>query len=81
MQTLIVVISLDVLEDLPARFALAGEELIGRKTLRFQRTEKCLRLGVLIAISPAAHTQVSSDDGQRRFDRLAAVLAALIGGT
>ena len=62
-QTLIVVISLDVFEDLPTRLALGGEELIGWKTLRFERTGKRLRLGVIITIAAAAHAQIGSDYG------------------
>jgi hypothetical protein len=33
-ETLIVVINLDVFEDLPAGFGFGGEELIGWKTLK-----------------------------------------------
>jgi hypothetical protein len=62
-KTLIVIINLDVFENLPTRFALGDEELIGRKTLRFERTEKFLHLGIVVTISPATHAQLSSDYG------------------
>ena len=51
----IVVINLDIFENLSARLALRDEGLIGWKTLRFERTEKRFRLGVIITISTAAH--------------------------
>jgi hypothetical protein len=57
-QTLMIVIDLDLLEDLTPRFSLGGEELTIRKRLRFQRTNKRLGFGIIVTISTDAHAHL-----------------------
>jgi hypothetical protein len=57
-QTLMIVIDLDLLEDLTPRFSLGGEELTIRKRFRFQRTNKRLGFGIIVTISTDAHAHL-----------------------